>query len=130
MADNLKFSKSSQIGEKMQGKGESDAQFKFAVACIWLTWLKEKGYVHDSLDSMPPMNFKNTAKMKCYPYKEMHLDHIVNKTHGDRYNILNAQLIDGNTHREKTDSGEYEDMRPEEYVEWINKQLNYKAVDR
>jgi len=115
-----KFSKASQIGERMQTKEDADKQFKLAVACVWCEWLRSTyPGMTCSFNIMPPMD----CIAKGRELKELQLDHIRNKTHGDRYNLLNVQLITPETHDIKTKSGEYTDYRYCEYVKWLKEKL-------
>jgi CheY-like chemotaxis protein len=126
-----KFSKASQIGERMQTKEDADKQFKLAVACVWCEWLrnyydKRGANIHNliPMDSMMPiMDGFGMSHYNLQDYQNLELDHIRNKTHGDRYNLLNVQLITPETHDIKTKSGEYTDYRYCEYVKWLKEKL-------
>lgn len=120
--DELKFSKRKQVsGFDKQDTYDADRQFKFAVACAWVQWLQTT-MLGVSLDDMWGMDAGASTGNRG-TWKDFQLDHIVNKTHGDRYNLLNAQLLTPETHRLKTDSGEYTDFRPANFVLWLKNKI-------
>lgn len=114
--------KAGKIGN--QSLADGDKQFKLAVACVWVEWLSTQkvngfydGYYHDQILPM------NDLHANTVHYKKLQLDHIKNKTHGNRYDLLNAQLITPKQHDIKTNSGEYTDYRPKEYITWLKEKL-------
>ena len=99
---------------------DADAQFKFAVACVWVEYLSQHFIEPFDVENIPAMNDLQGARMS---YREMELDHIKNKVHGNRYDLYNVQLITSQAHAEKHASGEYIDLRPAEYVAWLKNNL-------
>jgi hypothetical protein len=118
----LKFSKEKQIsGFCKQNYMDADRQFKLAVACVYLTYLRECLGLNYTLDEMPGMDMDSKPAIESWEYYQ--LDHITNKTHGERYNLKNAQLISPVTHDIKTDSGKYTDYRSLSYKVWLLKKI-------
>lgn len=97
----LKFPKASHVRPKLSTE-EKDAITKRLLVCLYLVY---QGHTED-LDFM-----MQTTEM----------DHIKNKTQGDRYKIDNLQLLSHEIHSVKTDSGKYFDFRPVGLKEWLKK---------
>jgi hypothetical protein len=129
MSNFLPQPKAGKIGNQTLADG--DKQFKIAVACVWVEWLRHyQGKSGANIHSLTAMNNPEPLPdgfgqyhYALYDYTDLQLDHIKNKVHGDRYDLLNAQLVTPEWHDIKTQSGEYTDCRPKEYVTWLRERL-------